>query len=115
MSTKKAEEQWVAALPALEKLNKGPLTFAGMLWAIRRCEELSQTEMAEWLGISRANLCDIEKGRKLVSPQRAALWAKALGYSDVQFVRLVLQDQLRQAELKMDVDVVRSVRRKKAA
>jgi DNA-binding XRE family transcriptional regulator len=49
----------------------GPLTFGDMLWSIRMCDELSQTEFAEMLGVSRSHICDVEKGRKLVSPARA--------------------------------------------
>jgi hypothetical protein len=40
-----------------------------------------------------------------VSPERAAAWAKILGYSDIQFVRLALQDQLDKAGVKMSVTV----------
>jgi len=40
-----------------------------------------------------------------VSPERAATWAKILGYSDIQFVRLALQDQLDKAGVKMNVQV----------
>lgn len=83
----------------------GPLTFGNMLWSIRMCDELSQTEFAEMLGVSRSHICDVEKGRKVVSPERAAKWAKILGYSDIQFVRLALQDQLDKAGVKMNVKV----------
>jgi transcriptional regulator with XRE-family HTH domain len=69
------------------------------------CDELSQTEFAEMLGVSRSHICDVEKGRKVVSPERAAKWAKILGYSDIQFVRLALQDQLDKAGVKMSVKV----------
>ena len=39
------------------------------------------------LGVSRSHICDIEKGRKVVSPERAAKWANVLGYSDIGRVR----------------------------
>jgi transcriptional regulator with XRE-family HTH domain len=57
------------------------------------------------LGVSRSHICDVEKGRKVVSAERAAKWAKILGYSDIQFVRLALQDQLDKAGVKMNVKV----------
>ena len=89
----------------MEETTGGPLTLGKTLWSIRKCDEISQVDMAERLGISRANLCDIEKGRRFVSPDRAAKWADTLGYSAEQFVRLSLQDRVRQSGLKMIVRV----------
>jgi plasmid maintenance system antidote protein VapI len=97
-------EGYVDANEFLEEL-LGPLTFGNMLWSIRMCDELSQTEFADMLGVSRSHICDVEKGRKVVSAERAAKWAKLLGYSDIQFVRLALQDQLDKAGVKMNVKV----------
>jgi len=49
-------------------------------------------------------LCDIEKGRKVVGPERAARFANVLGRSQHQFVRLALQELLDEAGLrKVDV------------
>ena len=93
------------ARPFLEKLIGEPMTFARMLRSIRECDEISQAEVARRLGITRAHICDIEKGRKFVGPERAAKIAKVLGYSPEQFVRLALQDQVRAAGLKMKVKV----------
>jgi plasmid maintenance system antidote protein VapI len=95
---------YVDANEFLEEL-LGPLTFGRMLWSIRMCDELSQTDFAEMLGVGRSHICDVEKGRKVVSPERAAAWAKTLGYSDIQFVRLALQDQLDKAGVKMNLKV----------
>lgn len=89
----------------LQQVTGAPLTLGNLLWSIRRCDEVSQVAMAERLGVSRAHLCDIEKGRRFVSPARAAQWAKLLGHHPGQFVRLSLQDQLRQAGLPYMVHV----------
>ncbi|OGL47464.1 MAG: hypothetical protein A2161_17190 [Candidatus Schekmanbacteria bacterium RBG_13_48_7] len=62
-------------------------------------------DFAEILGISKSHLCDIEKGRKTVSPERAARFAEILGYAPDQFVRLSLQSMLDEAGLKMKVDI----------
>jgi plasmid maintenance system antidote protein VapI len=97
-------EGYVDANEFLDEL-LGPLTFGNMLWSIRMCDELSQTEFAEMLGVSRSHICDIEKGRKVVSAERAAKWANVLGYSDIGFVQLALQDQLDKAGVKMSVKV----------
>jgi transcriptional regulator with XRE-family HTH domain len=97
-------EGYVDANEFLEDL-LGPLTFGDMLWSIRMCDELSQTEFAKMLGVSRSHVCDIEKGRKVVSPERAAAWAKILGYPDTVFVQLALQEELDKAGVKMNVKV----------
>ena len=83
----------------------GPLTFGALLAAIREGEGWSQTEMAQRLGVSRSHLCDVEKGRKSVSPARAATFAQTLGYSEKQFVRLVLQELVDDAGLKVEVSL----------
>lgn len=79
----------------LEKIVGEPMSVSLLLRSNRFCEELSQKDFAKRLGVSVANLCDIEKGRQLVSPQRAARFAEALGLSEKQFVRVALQDILR--------------------
>lgn len=83
----------------------GPMTLGRMLWSLRACDEISQSEFARRLGVSRSHLCDIEKGRKVVSPERAAAWAKILGFPATVFVKLALQEQLDKAGVKMSVEV----------
>jgi len=89
----------------LERLTGGPLTFGRMINSIRLCDEYSQMEFAKLLDISKSHLCDIEKGRKSVSPGRAFRWAQILGYSEKQFVRLSLQQMLKEANIDMEVKV----------
>jgi DNA-binding XRE family transcriptional regulator len=93
------------ALAFLEKLSGGPLTLAKLLRSIREGEEMTQAVFAETLGISKQHLSHIENGRKVVSPERAARWAAALGYAESQFVRLALQDELDRAGLRYSVTV----------
>jgi len=83
----------------------GRVSLGGMLWSLRMCDEISQAEFARRLGVSRSHLCDVEKGRKLVSPERAAAWAKVLGFPPTVFVKLALQEQLDRAGVKMRVQV----------
>jgi transcriptional regulator with XRE-family HTH domain len=89
----------------LEKLMGGPLTLGGALSAIRESEGDSLAEFAQRIGVSRSHLSDIEHGRRSVSLERAAKFAAALGQHQAQFVRLALQDQVRDAGLKLRVDV----------
>ena len=98
-------EKAVNAETFLDELTGGPLTLAETFMAIRKGEDWSQAEMGRRLGISRAHVCDIEKSRRLLSPDRAARFALVLGYAETQFVRLALQDQLRQLNLQMIVSV----------
>jgi antitoxin HigA-1 len=91
------------AVRFLEKLNAGPLTFGQMIESIRLCDEISQVDLAKKMKISRAHLCDIEKGRRTVSAERAAQFARVLGYSVNQFVATALEDQLRKAGLNVRV------------
>ncbi len=100
MSTKKSD-----AIRFLETLTGGPVTLGRFLEAVRLGEELTQLACAEKLGLSRSHLNDIEKGRKAVSPDRAARFAKALGYSEARLVQLALQDLVSRGGLKLHVDV----------
>jgi plasmid maintenance system antidote protein VapI len=90
----------------LENIAGRPLTLGGLLESIRLSEDMSQGAFAKKLRISPSHLCDIEKGRKVVSPERAARFAKVLGRSQQQFVRLALQELVDEAGLKMKVDIV---------
>jgi transcriptional regulator with XRE-family HTH domain len=105
MTTKRKGRVQDDAADYLEKLMGGPLTLGGALAAIRESDGKSLSEFSERLGISRTHLSDIEHGRRSVSLERAAKFAEALGQSQAQFVRLALQDQVRDAGLKLRVDV----------
>ena len=89
----------------LEKTAGRPLTLGGLLESIRLGEELSQAAFAKKLGVSSSHLCDIEKDRKVVGPERAARFAAILGRSPEQFVRLSLQELVDGARLNMKVHV----------
>ncbi len=83
----------------------GPMTVGLFLKAFRESDELSQVDFARKLKISRANLCDLEKDRKLVSPERAAKFARILKVPEAALVRLALQDLLRAAHLNYRVEI----------
>ena len=69
-------------------------TFGTMLHSIRESEELSLSNFAKLLKITPQKLCDIEKGRRTVSPKTAAEFAKILGDSPDYFIVKCLQDEL---------------------
>jgi transcriptional regulator with XRE-family HTH domain len=83
----------------------GPMTVGLFLKAIREGDDISQVDFAKKLKISRANLCDLEKERKLVSPERAAKFARILKVPESALVRLALQDILRAAHLNYQVQL----------
>jgi transcriptional regulator with XRE-family HTH domain len=93
------------AMKLLEKISRGPLTLGRAVASIRRAEDLSQDECAKRLGVSKSHLCDVEKGRKTVSPERAAKWARVLGYPESVLVRLAIQSELDAAGLKYKVEI----------
>lgn len=109
MSTKKSD-----AMKFLEGLFGGPLSLGETMRAIRECDGVSQADLARRARLSRQFVCDVEKGRRPVSPDLAVRFAKSLGYAEELFVRLALQDQLDSAGVQMTVSIEPS-KRKRAA
>jgi len=83
----------------------GALTFGEAVEALRSRDEMSQVAFAKKLGMSRQFLCDIEKGRRLVSLEQAARFAKAFGHPPDVLIQLALQDYVRHSGLKLKVTV----------
>jgi len=83
----------------------GLLTFGRALEAQRKCEELSQASFAKQLGISAQSLCDIEKGRRVPTPKRAAKIADQIGQPANFWIQLAFQDMLRKEHLDYKVSV----------
>ena len=101
MSTRKKSK----ATQVLEELLGGPLSFGDALNAARLNAEVSQGELGERVGMSRSRICDIEKGRRGVTLEKAAALARALGMSETVFVKLALQDSVDRAGFDFVVDV----------
>ena len=102
---RKAKERKREAMNLLEKLAGGPLTLGRAVESIRKGKALSQDECAKKLHVSKSHLCDVEKGHQTVSPERAAKWARVLGYPESVLIRLALQAELDAAGLKYKVDI----------
>jgi transcriptional regulator with XRE-family HTH domain len=93
------------AIQELEAIRKSPLFFKDLLNSIRVTEEMTQTELAELSGTSKAKVCDFEKGRRTPTLELAAKMAKALGHSEVLFVSKLIQEQIENANLKLKVSI----------
>ena len=100
----KRKQRPIPALAALEAI-VGKLTLGKLLWSIREGSDQTQAAFAGKLGVSKAHLCDIEKGRRNVSVERAARWAKLLEHSERQFVKLAIQGELDAKGIRLTVDV----------
>src|SRR5258708_3065018 len=92
-------------LKKLEAISGKKLTLGNLLWSIRKGDDKTQAEFAMILGVSKQYLSNVEHNRRFVRPKTAAEWAKRLGYSTHQFVRLCLQDMVDRDHLKVQVDV----------
>ena len=101
MSTKKSK----AATEIFSKI-LGYVSFGEMLNSIRLSEAISQKAFAKKLGISTSELCDLEKGRKFLSLQRATKFAKKLDDSPEVFIQYVIQDEILRAGLSCLVKIL---------
>ena len=103
MTTKRSKGSSGADLES--RILGGPLSFGEAVESLRIRDEISQTALAKKIGFSRQYLCDVEKGRRLVSPEQAARIAKAFGHPAHILVQLALQDAIRESGLKLKVTV----------
>ena len=83
----------------------GKLTVGEFLHTWRVSEEMSLADFGKVVGMSVANLCDIEKGRKGVSPEKAEQIANAIGVPHALLIRLSIEESLRAAGLKYTVEI----------
>ncbi len=92
-------------VPLLEK-EFGPLSFSNFIRAARSSLGLTQVEMAKKLKIAAGTLCDIEKGRQLVSLKLAKKIAQISGLSIPLAIEAAMQDQLKKAGLRLKIKIV---------
>ena len=83
----------------------GPMNFGTFLVAARTLLDLNQTQFAKKLKVSRSMICDIERGRQLVSPELAIKIAKAAQFSEKMALEYCFQDKLNKLKLKYKVSV----------
>ncbi len=87
------------------EMDVGPLSFALFMRVSRNSLGLTQEEFGKKLGLNRANVCDIEKGRQLVSAELAVKIARKSGFPEKLALQACLQDQVRKAGSKAEVAV----------
>ena len=89
------------------KLNVGigPLTFAHVMKVARNSLGLTQADFGKKFGLSKANICDIEKGRHVVSTTYALKIARKIGFPEKLALQACFQDQLQKADLEGKVVV----------
>ena len=92
-------------IPLLEK-EFGPLSFSSFMRVARSSLGLTQVEMAKKLKIAAGTLCDIEKGRQLVSLRLAKKIAMLAGLSVPLAIEAAVQDQLKKAGLTYKIRIV---------
>ena len=83
----------------------GPLTFALFMRVSRNSMGLTQEEFGKKIGLSRAGVCDIEKGRQLVSTHLAVKVARKSGLPEKIALQACLQDLVSKAGSEAKVDV----------
>ena len=89
----------------INKVTGGRLTLGKAIRSIRLCEETKQGDFAKRLRVAQSYLSDLENDRKEVSPSKAVEFARILGQSEKQFIRLSLQDALHRQGIEYDVDI----------
>jgi len=70
----------------------GPLSFALFMRVARNSLGLTQEAFGRKVGFTRANICDIEKGRYAVSPIVAVKVARKTGLPEELALQACLQD-----------------------
>lgn len=83
----------------------GRISFGRFLASWRESEEMTQAAFAKRIGISAANLCDLEQGRRIPSPTRAKQIAKKLKLPEKALVTLAIQDTLEKHGMEYQVEL----------
>ncbi|MEK6555452.1 MAG: helix-turn-helix transcriptional regulator [Bdellovibrionota bacterium] len=101
----------------LRELEKefGALTFGRLLKSHRLGENLSQTDLAKILKISKQSLNDLENGRTFPSISRAAAIARKIGVMEAMMVELCIQGLIDRQKLNLVVKIEEVKNRKRAS
>jgi transcriptional regulator with XRE-family HTH domain len=102
MTTKKKRKTSQPARKALAS-TIAATNFGGLVRAIRETDEITQTELARRLGVSRQFLNAVELGRSQTGLDFAKRVADALGYSPEPFAEILIQEQMKKAGISCQV------------
>lgn len=78
-------------------------SFGEFVRDIRECDEITQTELAKRMRVSRQFINAVEKDKANISLEMAIKIARALGYPYDAFVEIFLNDLLRKSGIKKTV------------
>lgn len=78
-----------------------------MISSLRQCDGVSQTGLAEKLGVSKRFLNSVEKNKRNVSIKFLKKVSVELGYPVEPFLELMFKDQLEKEDINILVFVVR--------
>lgn len=93
------------AMNTVNKITGGRLSLGKAIKSIRLSDDFKQGEFAKKLGVTQSYLSDLEHERKEVSAQKSAEFARILGQSEKQFIRLALQDALVRQGFRYEIDI----------
>ena len=102
MATSKSK---IVSASAYLQAKYGRLTFAKVLRANRKCENVSQSQAAKLLGISRQYLIDLELGRRFPSLEFAGRAAEKFGDYPESWQRYLRKDIEVLAKQKKDIKI----------
>lgn len=91
-------KETMSAREALKDVLKS--SFGEFVRDIRECDEVSQTELAKRMHVSRQFIHAIEKDKANISVGIAIKMADALGYPYESFIEILLNDMLRKSGIK---------------
>lgn len=80
-------------------------SFGKFVRDIRECDEISQTELAKRMAVSRQFINSIEQDKANVSIQMAVKIAQSLEYPQEAFVEILLNDMLKKAGIEKIVQL----------
>ncbi|BBH53091.1 helix-turn-helix transcriptional regulator [Fluviispira sanaruensis] len=94
----------ISAREALKNVYENT-TFGEFVKAMRECDEVSQTDLAKKLKVSRQFINAVEMGKSMISIQMSIRIATALGYPHETFVKFYLNDMLKKAGINKTVEL----------
>lgn len=80
-------------------------TLGSMISSLRRCDGISQTQLAEDIGVSKQFLNSVEKNRKRVGIKFVQKISTALDYPVEPFLELLVKDQIAREGIDVEVSI----------